>query len=280
MQRLNVAAHGADSVGDAPSPSALRAEIHPPIGVCTGDYSKFEELKGRLNAPSPASSSAGQAEPLPIPTDQAALTGIVTEQQLREAMQRDAQGVALIAADARLTPLANDLAREKPQQVKRMGQSADARQMHTRAANPTGSALPWLIWCDGRCPAVDLIQQRYAAQLRRTAARTDPAAVSNLALDLAGLVRSGQVAGGLLFVATAARAMCFANRCRSLRAVLGTCDEAVQQGIDELGANVLVVEYPHVGRRMMIAMVERMMAQRPRTEPAVQRILAQLERCE
>ena len=42
-----------------------------------------------------------------------------------------------------------------------------------------------------------------------------------------------------------AEAMVYANRCASLRAVLGTCFEAVEQGVQHVAANVLVIEYPY-----------------------------------
>jgi hypothetical protein len=49
----------------------------------------------------------------------------------------------------------------------------------------------------------------------------------------------------VLLVQTGAAALLFANRCPSLRAVLGTCLEAVEQGLQQVAANVLIVEYPY-----------------------------------
>ena len=69
------------------------------------------------------------------------------------------------------------------------------------------------------------------------------------------------------------------NRCQSIRAVIGTCEEAVEQGITELGANVLVLEYPHVTPRSMVVMVDRMLQSVPTVPPLVQRELADLHRC-
>ena len=246
-----------------------RADIHPPAGVCTGDYSKFTELHGRLPAASPGRTPSDSPAPGPV-----ALTGIVTAERLRAAMQASPNGEAVLAADARLTPLANDLARELPRRIRRVTDSVDGS-----VSRGTAVGLPWLSWCDGRCPAVEAIERRHRARLRPTGAPRDPAAVAQVVCDLVSAVRGGRVAGGLLFVATAARAMCFTNRCASLRAVLGTCDQAVQQGMDELGANVLVVEYPHIGRRAMIDMVDRILASATDAPPAVQRTLAQLHRC-
>ena len=51
------------------------------------------------------------------------------------------------------------------------------------------------------------------------------------------------------------------------------------KGIAELGANVLVIEFPHQGPKAMEAMMDRMMQQPPTPLPAVQRELEDLHRC-
>ena len=53
----------------------------------------------------------------------------------------------------------------------------------------------------------------------------------------------------------------------------------VEEGINELGANVLVIEYPHVGPSAMEAMVDRMVSRDPAVPAATQRDLADLHRC-
>ena len=54
-----------------------------------------------------------------------------------------------------------------------------------------------------------------------------------------------RAAGGILLVQYGGEAMVYANRCPSLRAILGTCFEAVEQGAQRVAANVLVIEYPY-----------------------------------
>jgi ribose 5-phosphate isomerase RpiB len=58
-------------------------------------------------------------------------------------------------------------------------------------------------------------------------------------------VKSNRAAGGILLLKTGAAAVVYANRCPSLRAILGTCRESVEQGVRQLAANVLVIEYPY-----------------------------------
>ena len=259
------------------------AVIRPPIGVCTGDYSKFPELAGRSVGASPPTSPTAPAMAT-IP-----LSGIVTASQLQEAMNLSPDGVATLTNDARLTPLANDLVRQHPDRVCRTpgtppvppGSPAVGTSPGRSGAPIPGSPAdwPWFWWIDGSCPAVHELTSARAGSLRSSGAARHPAALAQVVRDLAGALKSQPIAGGLLFVHNAARAMCFANRCAAIRAVVGTCGEAVEQGIAELGANVLVIEYPHQGPRAMEAMVDRVMQQQPQPPPTIQRELADLHRC-
>lgn len=229
-----------------------RTIVRPPIGQCTGDYSKFPEMSGQAIA-SPALQSA------------IALTGIVTANQLQEAMDKAPGGVAVLAPDARLTPLANDLARQLPQRLNR-GAAASVNASNTQAS--------WLWWIEGACPAVASMVSHRGHQLRAIGGTS----LSHVVRDLVTAAKSKQAPGGVLFVPNAAKAMCYANRASSLRAVVGTCPQAVEQGISELGANVLVIEYPYIKPDAMTTMVDQFISRMPAVPPHVQRELADLQR--
>lgn len=252
---LKVINQGAKQDASPPAP------IRPPIGQCTGDYSKFPELAGRMN---PASSP-----PAPTPAAAIPLTGIVTANQLHEAMDKAGDGVAVLAPDARLTPLANDLARQLPQRIRRGSAATGAN-----AAGAVAPAANWLWWIDGECSAASSIVSQRSHLLRAMGG----AHVGQIVRDLAAAVKSKQAFGGILFVGNAAKSMCFANRASSLRAVVGTCGEAVEQGISELGANVLVIEYPYTKPDAMTVMVDRFIGRAPSVPAGVQRELADLQR--
>ena len=250
------------------------ASFQPAMGICTGDYSKFPELAGRLHsqgrtaAPPPADAAEGQNNPTP------ALSGIVTAQQIQEAMSAADDGVVLLAADARPTPLANDLIRQSPQKVRRLSRTADQQGQ----ASASGAAqLPWLIWADGHCPHVQKITSQLSSRLRPSAASRNDSGLLQVVGDLQRQVAGGALAGGLLFVRSAAQAVCYANRCRALRAAVGTCDQAVEQAVNNLGVNVLVVEYPYVSGDAMWAMTHRMLDQTPHVPGHVRRHLSELE---
>ncbi len=255
------------------------ADIKPPIGICTGDYSKFPELAGKLHAAVGSSASTASHQPSLQEAKRSdsptiALSGIITASQLQAAMDAASDGVAVLAADARLSPLANDLARKDPRRIRRAGVAA--------SASPGGidfSSLLWMWWIDGSCPVVQDVTNERRARLRASSANRLPGSLAQVVRELSSAIRARQVAGGILFVHNAARAACLANRCASIRAVVGTCGEAVEQGISELGANVLIIEYPHHGHRSVSSMVDRMMQQGPQAPAAVERELADLHRC-
>lgn len=263
-------AGGGAGPGDGPS-----ARVRPPAGVCTGDYSRFAELAGRGVGAAPPAGAADQSNPAgahsPI-----ALTGIVTAQQLQEAIDRAPDGTARLAHDARLTPLANDFARQHPEKLRRVGRENPRPEAVAKGA--AGDVGTWLWWADGHCPAVQSITTALGAQLRPSATPRSESGLAHVIGDLAHAVEAGGVAGGLLFVRSAARAVLFANRCRSLRAAVGTCPESVEQGIREIGANVLVIEYPYVDGETMRRMVQCIVESRPQVPAEAQRYLNELQR--
>ena len=96
---------------------------------------------------------------------------------------------------------------------------------------------------------------------------------------IAGQVKSNQAQAAILMVQAGAVATVFANRCPSLRAVLGTCLESVEQGIQQLGANVLVIEYPHRTLQQMKNMIGRFVRARRDLPEDVRRQLEELASC-
>lgn len=161
---------------------------------------------------------------------------------------------------ARLTPLAADWVRSRKIVL---GYSDDG-QANPAAGSPTaanGKASPVspapgseepstgavLWWCDGPCgPAkAALVTQAKESPLRPIDLPADPRQVVPAIKTLASEIKTGRAAAGILLVQSAAAAMVYANRCPSLRAIVGTCLDAVEQGVRQVAANVLVIEHPH-----------------------------------
>ncbi len=261
--------------GDA-APKSSVAPIKPPIGVCTGDYSQFTD---RPDLSPPYTSPKQKAEP-PQGVEASnhaapaapALTGIITAQQLLEAITAAPDGVATLAPDARLTPLANDHVRENPDCIRRVEAKADA------SGNVTINVAPWVWWAEGHCPAVASTMTQLSGTAVPSGAPRSEAGLAQLIRDLSRSVRNRSARGGLIFARSAARAVVLANRCAPLRAIVGTCPDAVEQGIKQIGANVLIVEYPYVNAERIAAMAVRMTRSRPAAPPHLERELADLHR--
>ena len=192
---------------------------------------------------------------------------IVTARQLEDLhRQNGANGHVTLPYRARLTPLAADWIKAKrvavgysdvPVPANGDGVSAKPQAAEASAvplplaasrADAAGNATgAFLWWCDGPCgPAkAALVAHEKESALRPLDQPADAKRLVAVVKALAAEMKSGRVAGGVLLVQNGAAVMVFANRCPSLRAVVGTCMEAVEQGIQQVAANVLVVEHPH-----------------------------------
>jgi hypothetical protein len=104
-----------------------------------------------------------------------------------------------------------------------------------------------LWWCDGPCGAAKaaLAAQARESNMAEIGIPNESASLTAAIKRLASHIKSGQAGSGVLLVKAAAEAIVYANRCPSLRAIVGTCLESVEQGIAAVAANVLIVEYPY-----------------------------------
>jgi ribose 5-phosphate isomerase RpiB len=187
---------------------------------------------------------------------------IVTARQLQDLhRQSGGNGQLTLPYRAKLTPLASDWIRSKKLSIGYSDVSPTPSQpgagapvlsssgvgIGASAPGYEGNTATIRWWCDGPCgPAkaavVSLEKQSSFVPLDVVSdARQLPAAIKAIAAQ----VRSGQAGGGVIMVRSGAAAVVLANRCPSLRAVLGTCLDAVEQGLALVSANVLIIEYPY-----------------------------------
>jgi ribose 5-phosphate isomerase RpiB len=110
-------------------------------------------------------------------------------------------------------------------------------------------------------------------------ARRQNSALAEAVRQLSNRIRDHKAAGGVLFVHSAAQATCFANRCPNLRAIVGTSDLSVEQGVKLLGANVMIVEYPMHGPRSMRGLIDRFTQTQRKPLPQVEQQLRELGTC-
>ncbi len=156
-------------------------------------------------------------------------------------------GHVTLPVGARLTPMASDWLKRRSISIafgdeQPAGGAASAARSSTPA--PAGTIL-W--WCDGPCGAAKAAlaaegRERNIQPLNVNAeAKFLVPAVKSLAKE----IKADRAVAGILLVQNGAAAVVYANRCPSLRAIIGTCRDAVQQGIELVGANVLIIETPY-----------------------------------
>jgi ribose 5-phosphate isomerase RpiB len=184
---------------------------------------------------------------------------IFTARQLQELHKTN--GHVTVPVGSRMTPLAQDWLRAKKVALKYGTNGSAMEKPPTSAVGPTQTtqteqkALPitfappgtLLWWCDGPCGQAKaaIAQQSRESSLQPLDL---PASADNLIpaiKRIAGDVKSGRASGGILLVQSGSAAIVYSNRCPSLRAILGTCRQSVEQGVQQLAANVLIIEYPY-----------------------------------
>jgi len=212
---------------------------------------------------------------------------IVTARQIEDLhRQNGANGCVTLPYRARLTPLAQDWVRAKrvvlgygDLEATKEGRGENAKP---RAAEPPSSASgAFLWWCDGPCgPAkAAVVAHEKESNLHPLEKPADANQLVSVVKAIVVEVNAGRAAGAVLLVQHGATATVFANRCPSLRAILGTCMEAVEQGVRQVAANVLIIEYPY----KTLAQVRNLLARftRAKREPSeeVRRQLKELASC-
>jgi hypothetical protein len=229
---------------------------------------------------------------------------IVTARQLQDLHARGSgDGQMVLPYGARLTPLAADWVRSKKISVgygpdsllpspgtpnfpspgtlnsPAPGTPGEGRGGGPSPEVPGEGVILW--WCDGPCGAA---KAALAAQSRETRLApidltSEPTQLTAVIKHLATQIKSAHANGGVLLVKSAAEAIVYANRCPSLRAIVGTCLESVDQAMTAIGANVLILEYPHKSLPQIRNLLSRF-ARGPRNAPEqVQHRLKELASC-
>jgi ribose 5-phosphate isomerase RpiB len=210
---------------------------------------------------------------------------IVTARQLEDLHKSN--GHVTLPRAARLTPLAQDWIKQKRVAIRYDDASPDGKTLPAVAASQvlavshqraTGNAL-W--WCDGPCGAAKaaIITLSREIGLAELPVPQDAKQIVKAIKHLAGQIKAGNATTGVLLVKTGAPAVVFANRCPSLRAVLGTCLDAVEQGVQQVAANVLIVEHPYQTMSQVRNMVSRFAKAQRELSDDVKRQLQELSSC-
>jgi hypothetical protein len=170
---------------------------------------------------------------------------IFTARQLEELHRTN--GHVTLPYRARLTPLAQDWLKQKKIVVGYADVDVKPPSSATQAEPSLAPSPQFVWWCDGPCgPAkAALMAQSKESSLSELGIATDVIHLVPAIKRLADEIKTEKISGAILLVTTGAEATVYANRCPSLRAILGTCIDAVEQGIQNVSANVLVIEHPY-----------------------------------
>jgi hypothetical protein len=174
---------------------------------------------------------------------------IFTARQLEELHRTN--GHITLPYRARLTPLAQDWLKKRKIEIGYAEVEVKAptpTEMAQQQAVATASnSKPFAWWCDGPCgPAkAALIAQSKESSLAQSQISEDPKKIVMVVRGIADDLKNDRIAGAILLVKTGAEALVYANRCQSIRAINGTCIDAVEQGLREIAANALVIEHPY-----------------------------------
>lgn len=211
---------------------------------------------------------------------------IVTARQLEELhRQNGSNGHVTVPYRARLTPLAADWVRarkivlgyanvEGPPFDARKSQSAPPAKIEP-AASDVG---PFLWWCDGPCGPAKAAIVSFEKEFNVRPLDTNADLVGCIRL-VAGRVKAGQIGGAVLLVQHEAMASVLANRCSSLRAVVGTSMENVERGVQQVAANVLIIEHPQKTLQQVRNLLARFLRAKRALPEEVARQLQELASC-
>lgn len=178
--------------------------------------------------------------------------------------QSGGNGRLVLPYRARLTPAAQDWVRVRKIELgyddSHAASTAKPSATSDKGAAPAmAGAGTFLWWCEGPCGPAKAAVTAFEKELslRPIDLPADARQLVAAVKAIASAVKQGHATGGVLLAPNGAAAMIFANRCPSLRAVLATGLDAVEQGIRLLAANVLVIEYPRHSLQQMKNMLGR-----------------------
>ena len=209
---------------------------------------------------------------------------IYTARQLEDMWKANgSNGQVVLPYRARLSPMASDWIKAKRINI---GYSDDgAVKVESKpakeAAVPAPAAGSFLWWCEGPCGTAKaaLSAQARESSLGQIDIPSEPTKLVSVIRKIADEIKSNRAPGAMLMMNSAAAALVFANRCPSLRAIVGTCLETVEQGLNQVAANVLIIEYPHKTLQQIRNLIARFVKAKRDLSEEARKSLQELSTC-
>jgi ribose 5-phosphate isomerase RpiB len=210
---------------------------------------------------------------------------IFTARQIQDLHKSN--GHIVLPYRARLTPMAQDWIKAQRLAIGYGDVSGGRAPVRAGSDGVSPSKISneqakFLYWCDGPCgPAKAALaaEGKDGDVVGQIAIQSEPSNLASVVKYLAKEISTGRAGGGILMVQYGASAMVFANRCPSLRAVLGTCIQAVEQGMQQVAANVLVIEYSYKSLHEVRSMLGRFVKAKRQLTDDVKKQLQELSTC-
>jgi ribose 5-phosphate isomerase RpiB len=210
---------------------------------------------------------------------------IYTARQIEELHRSNGQ--ITLPYRARLSPLAKDWLKQRKIVVGYADIEASSTRNGEAGAIADAAALapvkaPLLWWCDGPCGPAKAAVLSVAREQHIEAIEigVDPRRMVEAVRLLAKQLRQQRISGGIMLVQSGALAAIYANRCASIRAVLGTTLSAVEQAVKQAAANVLIIEHPQQSLPQVRNLVSRFLRDRGEPSEQMKQQLQELAACE
>jgi hypothetical protein len=209
---------------------------------------------------------------------------IYTARQLEDMWKANgSNGQVVLPYRARLSPMASDWIKAKRITI---GYSDDgAIKVESKSVKEAAVAAPvagsFLWWCDGPCGTAKaaLSAQARESNLGQIDIPSESTKLVSVIRKIADEIKSNRAPGAMLMMNSAASALVFANRCPSLRAIVGTCMETVEQGLNQVAANVLIIEYPHKTLQQIRNLIARFVKAKRELSEETRKSLQELSTC-
>jgi len=210
---------------------------------------------------------------------------IYTARQLEDLWKANgSNGQVVLPYRARLSPMASDWIKSKRITIGYSDDGAakvEEKPKEKAASSAVATSGSFLWWCDGPCGTAKAALSAQAresnlAQIDEVSEATRLVAVIR---KIAAQIKSGRAPGGILMVNSAAAAIVYSNRCPSLRAIVGTCMETLEQGMSQVAANVLIIEYPHKTLQQIRNLLGRFVKAKRELSEEAKKSLGELSTC-
>ncbi len=175
---------------------------------------------------------------------EAVIGGIVTAGKL------EGYYSATILKDSIITPAARDYIKDKGIKVKVVTDFENPSQ--AKESNPN----TWHYWSSCSKIPNTVFENLPGVTFNVSTVQSESANIVAAVKGLNQAIHTGQAQGGILVVETSAKAVYLTSRFQNFRSVVGSCLKTVEEGVQQFGANVLILEYAVIGQTALRDMIK------------------------